>query len=102
VEQIEDVAHEFSDRFGSLPLEVKNLLYAVKLKALAAKAGIESISTEHGQIILRLFQGMQFNKQKLEPMRDGIKLGLTQLRLNPKRLGNEWQGMLEGILNKLR
>ncbi|MBA7486307.1 Transcription-repair-coupling factor [subsurface metagenome] len=101
VEQIEDVAHEFSDRFGSLPPEVKNLLYAVKLKTLASKAGIESISTEHGQIILRLFQGLQFDKQKLEPVRDGIKLGLTQLRLNPKRLGGEWQRVLEEVVKKV-
>ncbi|GAH52367.1 unnamed protein product [marine sediment metagenome] len=91
VEQIDDMAHEFSDRFGSLPLEVKNLLYAVKLKVLASKAGIESISTEQGQIILSLFEGLRFDKQKLGPVRDGVKLGLSQLRLNPKRLGKEWQ-----------
>ncbi|MBA7690046.1 Transcription-repair-coupling factor [subsurface metagenome] len=96
------MAHEFSDRFGSLPPEVKNLLYAVKIKTLAARAGIESISTEHGQIILRLFQGMQFDKQKLEPVRDGIKLGLSQLRLNPKRLGADWQRVLEEVLIKIR
>jgi len=102
VEQVDDVTHEFSDRFGPLPPEVKNLLYAVKLKTLATRAGIESISTEHGQIILRLFQGMQFDKQKLEPVRDGIKLGISQLRLNPKRLGNEWQRVLEEVLKKIR
>ena len=102
VEQVEDLAQEFSDRFGSLPLEVKNLLYAVKIKALAAKAGIESISTEDGQIILRRFQGLQFDRQKLEPVRDGIRLSLTQLRLNPKRLGKEWRGVLEGILESMK
>ncbi|MBA7683982.1 Transcription-repair-coupling factor [subsurface metagenome] len=101
MEQVEALAHEFSDRFGSLPLEVKNLLYAVKVKVLAAKAGIESISTEHGQIILRLFEGMQLDKQKLQPVRDGIKLGLTQLRLSPKRLGNEWQRVLEEVVRKI-
>jgi len=111
VEQIEDLAHEFSDRFGSPPPEVKNLLYAVKLKVLAAKAGIESISTEQGQIILRLFQGLQLDKQQLEPyLKDGInpvrnsngvKLGLSQLRLNPKRLGKEWQRVLEEVVKKI-
>jgi len=97
------VTHEFSDRFGPLPPEVKNLLYAVKLKVLAAKAGIESISTEQGQIILRLFQGMQFDKQKLEPFsKDGIKVGTTQLRLNPKRFGDKWRQVLEEVLRKVR
>ncbi|TET41306.1 MAG: transcription-repair coupling factor, partial [Dehalococcoidia bacterium] len=102
VEQVDDVTHEFSDRFGPLPPEVKNLLYAVKIKILAARAGIESISTEHGQIILRLFQGMQLDKQKLEPVRDGIKLGLSQLRLNLKRLGREWQEVLEEVVREIR
>ena len=103
MEQIEDLAQEFNDRFGSPPPEVKNLLYAVKLKALASKTGIESISTEHGQIILRLFEGMRFDRQKLEPfLKDGIKLGLSQLRLNPKRMGNEWQEVLEEVLQKIR
>jgi len=103
VEQIEALAQEFSDRFGSLPKEVENLLYAVKIKILAAKAGIESISTEDGQIVLRLFEGLTFNKQQLEPLfKDGIKVGLTQIRLNLKRLGKEWRETLEGILNKIR
>ena len=95
------MAHEFSDRFGSLPPEVKNLLYAVKLKVLAARAGIASISTERGQIILRLFEGMQFDRQNLEPVRDSIKVGTSQLRLNPKRFGSEWQRVLEEVVRRV-
>ena len=108
-EQIDSLAQEFSDRFGSLPGEVENLLYAVKIKVLAARAGIESITNEHGQIVLRLFDGLQFNKQKLEPflkrleplLKDGIKVGSSQLRLNPKRLGGEWQKVLEEVLGRM-
>jgi transcription-repair coupling factor (superfamily II helicase) len=102
VELVEALDDEFSDRFGTLPMEVKNLLYAVKLKAQAARAGIESIATEDGQIVLRLFPGMRFDKQKLEPLlREGIKLGTTQLRLHPKRLGKEWQKVLEGVVRRI-
>ncbi|MBA7679781.1 Transcription-repair-coupling factor [subsurface metagenome] len=102
VEPIDALAGEFSDRFGALPREVKNLLYAIKIKILAAGAGIESISSEDGQIILRLFPGMQFNRQKLEPLlRDGIKLGTTQLRLKPKKLGKGWQKVLEQLLRNI-
>ncbi|MBA7633520.1 Transcription-repair-coupling factor [subsurface metagenome] len=101
-EQVEALAHEFSDRFGALPAEVENLLYALRIKIQAVKAGIESITTEDGQIVLRRFQGMHFDKQQLEPFsRDGIKLGLTQLRLNPKRLGNRWQEVLEEVLRRV-
>ena len=92
-----------NDRFGPLPPEVTNLLYAVRIKALAAKAGIESIATEQGEIIIRRFQGMHFDKQRLEPLtRDGIRIGLTQIRMNPKKLGEEWQSVLEEILGKIR
>ena len=102
VESIEALADEFSDRFGKLPEEVRNLLYAVKIKVLATQASIESISHEEGQIVVRRFPGMPLDKAKLEPLlRDGIKLGTTQIRLNPKRLGREWQGVLEGVLIKL-
>jgi len=101
VEQIEALAREFGDRFGSLPPEMANLLYALKIKLLATRAGIESISTEQGQIVLRLFEGRQFDKQKLEPvLRDGIRVGITQLALNPKRLG-EWQKVLEEVLGRI-
>ena len=99
VEQVEALAQEFSDRFGTPPPEVSNLLYALRIKILAAKAGIESISTEDRQIVLRRFQGMQFNRQQLEPLlEDGIKLGTTQLCLNPKRLGGEWREVLEEVV----
>ena len=100
-EQVEALAQEFSDRFGALPTEVKNLLYAVRIKALAARAGIESIITEDRQIVIRRFPGMHFDRQQLEPLKDRIKVGLTQLRLNPKRLGGEWQEVLEEVLRRV-
>ncbi|TET25936.1 MAG: transcription-repair coupling factor, partial [Dehalococcoidia bacterium] len=95
VEPIEDLAKEFGDRFGRPPPEVKNLLYAVKIKALAARSGIESVATEHGQIIIRLFEGMQFNeKQRQLTLPDGVRMTQSQLRLNLKRLGEEWRPVL--------
>jgi transcription-repair coupling factor (superfamily II helicase) len=102
VEQIEPVAREFSDRFGTPPPEVDNLLYAVKIKILAARTGIESISTEHGEIVISPFEGMRFDRQKLAPLsRDGIKIGTFQIRLSPKRLGKDWQKALEEVVKKL-
>jgi transcription-repair coupling factor (superfamily II helicase) len=97
--QVEEMARDFRDRFGALPQEVDNLLYAVRIKLLATQAAIESIATEDSQIVLRLFSGLRFDKQKLEPvMRDGITPGVTQLRLHPKRLGKGWQKVLEEVL----
>ncbi|MCD6453269.1 MAG: transcription-repair coupling factor [Dehalococcoidales bacterium] len=98
--ELTDLASELRDRFGKLPAEVENLLYAIRIKILAVKDGIESISTEHGQIVLRRFPGMRFDQQQLSPfLRDGIKIAPTQVRLNPRRLGDKWQSVLEDILS---
>ncbi len=102
LEQLDDLASEFNDRFGAPPVEVENLLYAVKIKLLAARAGIESVYTEHGQITLRLFEGMQFTpEQRSLTFPDGVKMTLTQIRLNPKRLGKAWQQVLEEVLGRV-
>ena len=101
-EQVEALAREFLDRVGARPPDVENLLYALGIKIQETKAGIESISTEHGEIILRLFEGMRFDKHKLEPfLKDGIKVGFNQLRLNPKRLGSQWQEVLEEVVGNI-
>ena len=101
VEQIEAMAQEFSDRFGALPAEVQNLLYAVRVKLLAAKAGIESITTEDGQIVLRLFAGMQFDKLILDPFcGDSTTVSKTQIRLSYRRI-KDWREVLVGVLGKI-
>jgi transcription-repair coupling factor (superfamily II helicase) len=97
-EQVEAIAQELGDRFGKLPPEVKNLLYALRIKLLAIKAGVESITTEDGEIVVRLFEGMQFDKAKIEPLLgEGITMGRGQLSIKYKRVEG-WRGVLEGIL----
>ena len=98
-EKLDDILQEFTDRFGAPPPEVHNLLYAVKIKGLAAKADIESISTEEGQIILRRFQGLPFDASNLSPLPpDEVHVGHTQIRVNYKKLKGKWQGVLEEVL----
>ncbi|MBA7588425.1 Transcription-repair-coupling factor [subsurface metagenome] len=96
--QIEALAQEFGDRFGKLPAEVKNLLYALRIKVLAARAGVESVSTEDGQIVLRLFEGMQFDRGKLEPLLgEGVTAGKKQIRVGYERVAG-WEKALEGVV----
>ncbi|MFC2034232.1 transcription-repair coupling factor [Chloroflexota bacterium] len=99
IEEIEVMSQEFNDRFGALPDEVKNLLYVVRVKMLAARTGIESISTEHGEILLKPFEGMRFDRKKLELLsRDGLKFTVFVIRLNYRHLGNHWKEVLDEIL----
>jgi len=99
-ERLDDIAQEYADRFGPVPPEVQNLLYAVRLKGLAAKAGIESISTEDNHIVLRRFH-TPFDKKPLEPLRDGIAVGRTQIKLEYKKMGRGWKGVLEGVVGRV-
>jgi transcription-repair coupling factor (superfamily II helicase) len=100
--RIDDTLQGYTDRFGTPPPEVHNLLYAVKIKGLAAKAGIESVITEEGFIILRRFQGLPFDREKLGSLlRDEIYVGRTQIRINYEKLRNKWKGMLERILRAI-
>ncbi len=101
-DRLDDITQEYHDRFGALPPEVENLFYAVRIKALAARAGIESVSTEEGQIILRRFQGLPFDREKLAPvLRDGIEVGRTQIRINFKKIFRVWKKVLEEVLKEV-
>ena len=98
--EVAEIALEFKDRFGIPPATVNNLLFTIKIKLLASRAAIESISHEPGNIVLKLFPGMHFDKEKLKPfMQYGIGVGTTQLRINSRRrLGSEWLKVLEEVL----
>ena len=103
LKQIPNMVQEFTDRFGVPPKEVENLFYILKIKAMAKDTGIESISTLDSEIILQLFAGMQFNKQKLAHfLREGIKIGNSQLRMNLRQPGKGWQKVLEEILGEMK
>ncbi|MCJ7513274.1 MAG: transcription-repair coupling factor [Anaerolineales bacterium] len=54
LEDIEALQHEMRDRFGEPPEEVRNLLYQIRLKNLAERAGVTSVTLEHGQVLIRL------------------------------------------------
>jgi transcription-repair coupling factor (superfamily II helicase) len=102
VEEVEDVAREFQDRFGPLPEPVENLLYIVKIKVLAARAKVSSISTQGRQIVIKPQETVIVSeaKQSLEKSYDGaVKLGVTQIKLDTRILVDRWKVVLEEILN---
>ncbi|MCL2281286.1 MAG: transcription-repair coupling factor, partial [Dehalococcoidia bacterium] len=102
IETIEEVAFDFKDRFGELPEEVRNLLFAIRIKVLAANARLESVSTEAEQIVLRRPTGMQFPLEDLRFTQQGIKVSLNQIRLDTNILKDKWHGVLEEVVWQLR
>jgi len=101
--QVAEIGDELEDRFGKPSVPVLNLLYAVKMKALAMNAGVASISAEDSQLVLRMAAGLKIDKKVLAGglSTEGIKLGTSQLRLDIGRLGKKWQKTLEDVLQSL-
>lgn len=97
--QVDEMAEELEDRFGPMPPKVRNLLYAVKVKILAMEAGVQSIATEDGEVVLRMAEGKRVLLER--SLGDGVKAGTNQVRLNLKRLGERWQEVLFRTLEVL-
>ena len=95
VEQVAEIDEELKDRFGPVPPQVANLLYAVRVKILAADAGVESISTKDKKMVIRMAGDRRVEKVPLErAMGDGVKVGINQVRLDIKHPGTRWQEAL--------
>jgi transcription-repair coupling factor (superfamily II helicase) len=52
-DDLDNLSQEFRERFGPLPEQMVNLLFQMKVKLLAEKARLSSVSVESGQIVLR-------------------------------------------------
>ena len=98
-EQVDGMVREFTDRFGPLPPEVENLLYVLKMKVLAAKAFVGSVTAEGGEIVLRPVEGLRFDRQKLQHLtRGGVRVDRLQVGINRRRRDIEWRKVLEEVL----
>jgi len=104
IEEVADIAQEFKDRFGPLPQPVDNLLYMVKIKVLAARAEVSSVSTQGRQIVIKpqthgspiKVRGKRGVMSKY--IGSAVKIGVTQIKLDTRLLGDRWKVVLEEIL----
>ncbi len=96
--ELDALAEEFKDRFGSPPETVLNLLFQFKVKLLAELAGLASVGAESGQIVLRYPEGGL--PDNLPPLGPGIRVGKVALWIaQTGRSG--WQELLLEALEKL-
>ena len=105
IEEVTDITQEFKDRFGPLPEPVENLLYIVKIKVLAMRAKVNSISTQGRQIVIKpqtvasllKIRGAEGVMSKY--LDSAVKIGATQIKLDTRLLGDRWKVVLEEILS---
>jgi transcription-repair coupling factor (superfamily II helicase) len=65
MDQIDGMEQELADRFGPLPSDAQNLMYQLRLKALARDAGVATIGIENDRLAL-LAEADYPNREKLQ------------------------------------
>ena len=93
------LAQEMEDRFGALPEAVEHLLYQLRVKVKALEAGVESVSMENRNLVLRLYL-----PQGLEPgeVPEGMRYSRGALYLPAAVPATEWKPALTRVLEWVR
>jgi transcription-repair coupling factor (superfamily II helicase) len=99
-----DLERELNDRFGAPPPPVRNLLFIVRLRALAALADITSIAREDREgrefLVARSREGVDLRARIAPSTRrdlehaDGITIGHNQVRIDLEVATDHWRDLL--------
>ena len=90
------------DRFGPLPVQARDLLYAAHIRLLALKGGVESLCSEDHHIVLRVGEAKQAKLQLLAAVYGSrLQFRGNQIHLDLARLSDKWRDLLPEILVKL-
>ena len=99
---VDEMEGELRDRFGPLPWQVQNLLYVMRLRLRAQRAGIESVTREDERIVLRLKDEVGEARGALQRvLGPAVEVGNTQIRLALDRLSDGWEEPLVETVEKL-
>jgi transcription-repair coupling factor (superfamily II helicase) len=99
--ELDALSEEFSDRFGPLPEETRNLFFQVSVRILAESVGLQSIGAEGGHILLR-YPPLPENAppRRFPVLGSDVRSGKNSLWLSIA--GNsDWQGRLLEVLRDL-
>jgi transcription-repair coupling factor (superfamily II helicase) len=96
---IEELGQELVDRFGSPPEEVNNLLFQVRVKVLALRAGISAIGRSGDQLVLKSDGLEQVDRQRLQRRLGSVaRVGRRAVWLP---LQDNWRDALEQTLRAM-
>ncbi|MGQ9492032.1 MAG: transcription-repair coupling factor [Anaerolineae bacterium] len=102
---VDEMAQEFADRFGPVPREVADLLYVVRVKALAVNAGVEAISVEEGQLLIKCACLETMDRAALQNklQRSGVPARVARRAIwLEMQKGDAWRRDLERVFEALR
>jgi transcription-repair coupling factor (superfamily II helicase) len=96
--EVDELGAEFTDRFGAPPEEVVDLFFQIRVKLLAERAGIQSITPENAQLVLRF--PPEAADQAFPYLGEGVRVSRNAIRMGLK--GNEgWRSQLVEVLERL-
>jgi hypothetical protein len=107
-----DLERELRDRFGPPPAPVRNLLYVVRVRTLAQRAGLMSVAREDAagrpMLVLRAPAGedlrgrLRFDDRHRFERDDAVALGRAQVRIDLEAAGDRWRDLLLELLAAVR
>jgi len=98
--EVSVIGQEMVDRFGEPPAPARDLLYIASLRSLAIQAGVQSISTEEGEAVVRLKEGLVLPHEAIAGRAPkGVHVGRTLLRVE---LSDRWRERLRQALEQLK
>ena len=102
-EELDALDAEFSDRFGPLPHEIRNLIFQIRVKIFAERIGLSAVVKEGSDIVLK-FPALpaSVDRRDLPDISKRVRIGKNAYRM----IGidwktDEWQDELLGILSIL-
>jgi transcription-repair coupling factor (superfamily II helicase) len=98
MEQIDGMEQELADRFGPLPSDAQNLMYQLRLKALARDAGVTTIGIENDRLAL-LSERDYPNRENLQhALRGRASISRRGIWMPMER---GWRNELTGVLRDI-
>ncbi|MCP4356538.1 MAG: transcription-repair coupling factor [Chloroflexi bacterium] len=102
LDEIDEMATELADRFGPIPDPVHNLLYQLRIKVLAEGARITAVTTEAGQIKIRLPNLEHIDRYRLQRyLGENARVSRTAIWMPREMSTHEWQVELVQVLERL-
>ncbi|GIK55986.1 MAG: transcription-repair-coupling factor [Chloroflexota bacterium] len=102
LEEIDAMADELADRFGPIPDPVHNLLYQLRIKVLAERAEVTAVTTEAGQIKIRVPDLENIDRYRLQRyLGENARVSRKAIWMPRGMSTNEWQVELVQVLERL-
>jgi len=98
-EQVEAMTAEMTDRFGTPPVSVQNLITLIRLKVGASRLGFESIAIKDNEFVLTVKRTVVPNRIVLyRRFRNEARVQQGIIRIPKRLLGQNWLEQLQELL----